>query len=65
MVAMSKFCLLLLVCAACGAKKPAAKQPAPPPPAEDQGKKPDAQPKPERAVTPGVSDPCDGGQKPH
>jgi hypothetical protein len=65
MVAMRTFCLLLLVCAACGAKKPAAKQPAPPAPAEDQGKKPDAQPKSEPAAVPGISDPCDGGQKPH
>lgn len=62
---MKKLCLLFLVCAACGAKKPATKQPAPPPPAEEQGKKPDAQPKSERTVTPGISDPCDGGQKPH
>jgi hypothetical protein len=56
---------LCLVSAACGTKKPAAQQPAPPPPAEDQGKKPDAAPAPQPAVTPGISDPCDGGQKPH
>jgi hypothetical protein len=62
---MKKLCILLLVCAGCGAKKPAAKQPAPPPPAEEQGKKPDTTPRPEPTVVPRVSDPCDGGQKPH
>lgn len=61
---MRTLCLLLLVCAACGTKKPAAKQPAPPPPAEEQGKQPDAAPKPEPTAVPRVGDPCDGGQKP-
>ena len=62
---MKKLCVLFLLCAACGAKKPAAKQPAPPPPAEEQGKKPDTSPKAEPGATPRISDPCDGGQKPH
>lgn len=62
---MRKYCLLLLVCAACGAKKPAARQPAPPPPAEEPGKQPEPASTPKRTVTPGISDPCDGGQKPH
>jgi len=61
---MKKLCVLFLLYAACGAKKPAAKQPAPPPPAEEQGKKPDTT-KPEPGATPRISDPCDGGQKPH
>ncbi|HEX3478891.1 MAG TPA: hypothetical protein VHT91_27905 [Kofleriaceae bacterium] len=62
---MNKLCVVFLLCAACGAKKPAAKQPAPPPPAEEQGKKPEAAPKPEPGAVPRISDPCDGGQKPH
>jgi len=61
---MKKLCLLFLVCAACGAKKPATKQPAPSPP-EEQGKTPDTTPKSEPAAAPRISDPCDGGQKPH
>jgi len=63
---MRKLCLVLLVCVACGTKKPPA-QPSPPPPSsEDQGKKPDEpKPAPGPTTVPRTGDPCDGGQKPH
>lgn len=63
---MRKLCLLLLVCAACGTKKPAAKPSAQPqpPPTEEPGKKSD-EPKPAPTAVPRTGDPCDGGQAPH
>ncbi|TMQ08915.1 MAG: hypothetical protein E6J90_17660 [Deltaproteobacteria bacterium] len=61
---MRKLGLLLLICAACGAKKPAAKPAAPAPTEQTEDKKspsPDAKPTPVQRT----GDPCDGGEKPH
>jgi hypothetical protein len=67
MAAMRKLGLLLLVCAACGAKKPAAKSPAPPPAPEAQpdDKQPGDATKSTNTPRTAPGDPCDGGEKPH
>lgn len=60
---MRKLGLLLLVCAACGAKKPAPKAPAAQPSTDqtDDKKSPEAgKPSPVQRT----GDPCDGGEKP-
>jgi len=61
---MRKLGLLLLLCAACGAKKPAPKEPAAPPAASQPD---DKQPAPDAgkpAPVQRTGDPCDGGEKP-
>lgn len=62
---MKNLCLLLLVCVACGTKKPPAKPSTPPPPAEEGAKPDESKPAPAPTAVPRTGDPCDGGQKPH